>query len=79
MTRDTSVGAVCARTHPQGEGPLYWYQQFEYAIAMHALETKKSYENINTNFSMLSKLNNTLLNRCGKQVHDHIILLRCQV
>ncbi|XP_063437912.1 uncharacterized protein LOC134718963 [Mytilus trossulus] len=32
MTRDTSVGAVCARTHPLGEGPLYWYQQFEYAI-----------------------------------------------
>jgi hypothetical protein len=32
MTRDTSVGAVCARTYPQGEGPLYWYQQFEYAI-----------------------------------------------
>jgi len=32
MTRDTSVGAVCARTYPQGDGPLYWYQQFEYAI-----------------------------------------------
>jgi len=46
---------------------------------MHALETKKSYENINTKFSMLNKLNNILLNKCGKQVHDHIILLRGQV
>ncbi|XP_078327748.1 uncharacterized protein LOC111112966 isoform X4 [Crassostrea virginica] len=32
MKRDTSVGAVCARTYPLGEGPLVWYQQFEYAI-----------------------------------------------
>ena len=32
MTRDTSVGAVCARTYPQGNGPLIWYQEFEYAI-----------------------------------------------
>ena len=26
------VGAVCARTHPQGSGLLYWYQVFDYAI-----------------------------------------------
>ncbi len=26
------VGAVCARTHPKGSGPLYWYQIFDYAI-----------------------------------------------
>ncbi|KAL4216723.1 hypothetical protein ACF0H5_024446 [Mactra antiquata] len=32
MTRDHSVGAVCARTHPLGTGPLVWYQVFEYAI-----------------------------------------------
>nr|XP_022306572.1 uncharacterized protein LOC111112966 isoform X3 [Crassostrea virginica] len=32
MKRDTSVGAVCARTYPLGEGPLVWYQQFEYAV-----------------------------------------------
>nr|KAG5707324.1 hypothetical protein BaRGS_005291 [Batillaria attramentaria] len=32
MTRDHSIGAVCARTHPIGEGPLVWYQKFEYAI-----------------------------------------------
>lgn len=32
MTRDHSVGAVCARTHPLGSGPLVWYQVFEYAI-----------------------------------------------
>ncbi|XP_052265046.1 uncharacterized protein LOC127867732 isoform X2 [Dreissena polymorpha] len=32
MTRDPSVGAVCARTHPLGSGPLVWYQVFEYAI-----------------------------------------------
>ena len=32
MKRDTSVGAVCVRTYPLGEGPLVWYQQFEYAI-----------------------------------------------
>ncbi|XP_045184960.2 uncharacterized protein LOC123542969 isoform X2 [Mercenaria mercenaria] len=32
MTRDHSVGAVCARTHPLGSGPLLWYQVFEYAI-----------------------------------------------
>ncbi|XP_061191089.1 uncharacterized protein LOC133199272 [Saccostrea echinata] len=32
MKRDSSVGAVCARTYPLGEGPLVWYQKFEYAI-----------------------------------------------
>ncbi|XP_041355418.1 chitin synthase chs-2-like [Gigantopelta aegis] len=32
MTRDSTVGAVCARTHPMGNGPLVWYQTFEYAI-----------------------------------------------
>ncbi|KAK7093696.1 chitin synthase chs-2-like [Littorina saxatilis] len=32
MTRDNSIGAVCARTHPMGGGPLVWYQVFEYAI-----------------------------------------------
>ena len=32
MYRDDSVGAVCARTHPLGSGPLVWYQTFEYAF-----------------------------------------------
>ena len=32
MTRDKTVGAVCARTYPLGGGPLVWYQKFEYAI-----------------------------------------------
>ena len=32
LARDDSVGAVCARTHPTGSGPLVWYQIFEYAI-----------------------------------------------
>lgn len=32
MTRDPSVGAVCARTHPLGSGPMVWYQVFEYAL-----------------------------------------------
>lgn len=32
MLRDTSVGAVCARTYPMGSGPVVWYQKFEYAV-----------------------------------------------
>ena len=32
LLRDDSVGAVCARTHPLGSGPLVWYQIFEYAF-----------------------------------------------
>ena len=34
MTRDRTctVGAVCARTHPLGIGPIVWYQTFDYAI-----------------------------------------------
>ncbi|XP_052809564.1 chitin synthase chs-2-like [Mya arenaria] len=32
MKRDENVGAVCARTHPLGSGPIVWYQIFEYAI-----------------------------------------------
>eukprot|EP00731_Ephydatia_muelleri_P036942 Em0359g7a len=32
LDSDPRVGAVCARTHPKGSGPLYWYQVFEYAI-----------------------------------------------
>jgi chitin synthase len=32
LARDSHVGAVCARTHPLGGGPLYWYQIFDYAI-----------------------------------------------
>ena len=32
LARDDTVGAVCARTHPLGSGPLVWYQKFEYAF-----------------------------------------------
>ena len=32
LASDPHVGAVCARTHPQGSGILYWYQVFDYAI-----------------------------------------------
>ncbi|XP_053388115.1 uncharacterized protein LOC123541765 isoform X2 [Mercenaria mercenaria] len=32
LVRDDSVGAVCARTFPLGNGPIVWYQAFEYAI-----------------------------------------------
>ena len=32
LVRDDLVGAVCARTHPLGSGPLVWYQIFEYAF-----------------------------------------------
>ena len=32
LTRDDGIGAVCARTHPQGSGPVVWYQIFDYAI-----------------------------------------------
>ncbi|XP_023931466.1 uncharacterized protein LOC106150672 [Lingula anatina] len=32
MIRDNTVGAVCARTHPMGSGPVVWYQIFDYAI-----------------------------------------------
>ncbi|XP_066270056.1 uncharacterized protein [Branchiostoma lanceolatum] len=32
MSTDPSVGAVCARTHPLGSGPMVWYQVFDYAI-----------------------------------------------
>ena len=29
---DRGVGAVCARTHPLGSGPVVWYQIFDYAV-----------------------------------------------
>ena len=32
LESNSQVGAVCARTHPKGSGPLYWYQIFDYAI-----------------------------------------------
>ena len=32
LARDGTVGAVCARTHPLGSGPIVWYQKFEYAF-----------------------------------------------
>ena len=32
LARDEKAGAVCARTHPLGTGPIVWYQKFDYAI-----------------------------------------------
>ena len=32
LASNQQVGAVCARTHPKGFGPIYWYQIFDYAI-----------------------------------------------
>ena len=32
LASNYNVGAVCARTHPKGSGPVYWYQIFDYAI-----------------------------------------------
>ena len=32
LASNPKVAAVCARTHPKGSGPLYWYQVFDYAI-----------------------------------------------
>jgi chitin synthase len=32
MMQDDQIGAVCGRTHPLGNGPLVWYQIFDYAI-----------------------------------------------
>ncbi|XP_068739017.1 uncharacterized protein [Montipora capricornis] len=32
IVEDPHTGAVCARTHPMGNGPAVWYQIFDYAI-----------------------------------------------
>ena len=32
LAPNSKVAAVCARTHPKGSGPIYWYQLFDYAI-----------------------------------------------
>ena len=32
MLQDEKIGAVCGRTHPLGNGPMVWYQIFDYAI-----------------------------------------------
>ena len=32
IVEDPHTGAVCARTHPMGNGPVVWYQIFDYAI-----------------------------------------------
>ena len=32
LASNEEVGAVCARTHPKGSGPVCWYQIFDYAI-----------------------------------------------
>lgn len=32
MKKNEKTGAACGRIHPIGNGPLVWYQMFEYAI-----------------------------------------------
>ncbi|CAF0778856.1 unnamed protein product [Didymodactylos carnosus] len=32
MKKNKKVGAACGRIHPIGDGPVVWYQKFEYAI-----------------------------------------------
>ena len=32
IIEDPIIGAVCARTYPLGNGPVVWYQIFDYAI-----------------------------------------------
>ena len=32
LSRERTVGAVCARTHPLGSGPVVWYQIFDYTV-----------------------------------------------
>lgn len=32
MKVDPDLGAACGRIHPVGDGPMVWYQRFEYAI-----------------------------------------------
>ncbi|XP_041375063.1 uncharacterized protein LOC121387901 [Gigantopelta aegis] len=32
MKKNRKVAAVCGRIHPIGDGPMVWYQQFEYAV-----------------------------------------------
>ena len=32
IVEDPQIGAVCARTYPIGNGPVVWYQIFDYAI-----------------------------------------------
>ncbi|XP_045180107.2 chitin synthase chs-2-like [Mercenaria mercenaria] len=33
MKLNPSVGAACGRIHPIGNGPMVWYQKFEYAVS----------------------------------------------
>ena len=48
LARDDTVGAVCARTHPLGSGPLVWYQKFEYAyiICMNSALSSTTHEGL---------------------------------
>ena len=32
LLHNPKIGAVCGRTHPLGNGPVVWYQIFDYAI-----------------------------------------------
>ncbi|XP_046559999.1 uncharacterized protein LOC124269013 [Haliotis rubra] len=32
MKKNKKVAAVCGRIHPIGDGPMVWYQQFEYSV-----------------------------------------------
>ena len=41
MSRNPKVGAVCGRTHPMGQGPMVWYQIFDYAIGHWLLKVSR--------------------------------------
>ncbi|XP_050402194.2 chitin synthase chs-2 [Patella vulgata] len=43
MKKNRDVAAVCGRIHPIGQGPMVWYQQFEYSVG-HWLQ--KATENV---------------------------------
>ena len=41
MIQDEAIGAVCGRTHPMGNGPLVWYQIFDYAVGHWFMKVRK--------------------------------------
>ena len=67
MTRDHSVGAVCARTHPMGGGPLVWYQKFEYAIG-------HWFQKVHTQYTILP-----CYLALGSKVHTQNTILRIEI
>ena len=42
LLHNPKIGAVCGRTHPLGNGPVVWYQIFDYAIGHWLLKVRIS-------------------------------------